>query len=179
MLERLRIDGFARNFEIELRAKDGRLIPHLFSATVVNVAGEPCVIAIVHDISPLKQTERRAYCRARDALGPGQRSLTQERLRAEIAEREAGTRRCRKANNAAQDFRVQPRQPSRQARERRPLLDVNNAFATCSATVAKKRSGKARRRSGNLGRYRKQLREPSPRGSSWKARCATSSAPFA
>ena len=37
MIERLRIDGFVRNFEIELRTRDGRLIPHLYSATVVDV----------------------------------------------------------------------------------------------------------------------------------------------
>ena len=58
MLARLRADGFVRNFEIELRTRNGRFIPHLFSATVANVAGELCVIAIIHDISTLKQTER-------------------------------------------------------------------------------------------------------------------------
>lgn len=57
MLERLRTDGFARNFEIELRTRTGRLIPHLFSGTVVSVAGDLCVIAIMHDISQLKRTE--------------------------------------------------------------------------------------------------------------------------
>ncbi len=80
MLERLRIDGFARNFEINVRARDGRLIPHLFSATVVNVAGEPCVIAIVHDISPLKQTE--------DEL-----RATQQKLSDQVRELEASKRR--------------------------------------------------------------------------------------
>ena len=74
MLERLRTDGFVRNFEIELRTKQGRFIPHLFSATVVNVAGEPCVIAIVHDISTLKQTERELIA-AREALSAQVREL--------------------------------------------------------------------------------------------------------
>ncbi len=88
MIERLRVDGFVRNFEIELRTKDGRLIPHLFSATVANVAGEPCVIAIVHDISPLKLTERKLIA-TREALSAEVRELeaSQARLRDEIAER--------------------------------------------------------------------------------------------
>ncbi len=78
MIERLRIDGFVRNFEIELRTKDGRLIPHLFSATVANIAGEPCVIAIVHDISPLKQTERELIA-AREALSAQVNALGETR----------------------------------------------------------------------------------------------------
>lgn len=68
MIERLRTDGFLRNFEIEVRAKDGRLVPHLASATVVNVAGELCAFAIVHDISPLKQTERELIAAREAAL---------------------------------------------------------------------------------------------------------------
>jgi PAS domain S-box-containing protein len=68
MIERLRTDGFLRNFEIEVRAKDGRLIPHLASATLVNVVGEPCSFAILHDISPLKQTERELIAAREAAL---------------------------------------------------------------------------------------------------------------
>jgi PAS domain S-box-containing protein len=80
MLERLRTDGFVRNFEIEFRTRDGRLIPHLFSGTVVNVAGEPCVIAIIRDISPLKQTE--------DEL-----RAAQHKLSAQVRELEASQRK--------------------------------------------------------------------------------------
>ena len=58
MMEQLRTAGLLRNFQIEIRTKDGRVIPHLFSGAVVNVAGEPCVIAIIRDISTLKQAER-------------------------------------------------------------------------------------------------------------------------
>jgi PAS domain S-box-containing protein len=98
IVERLRMEGFVRAFEIELRAKDGRLIPHLFSAIVANVAGAPSVIAIVHDISPLKQTERELIA-AREALTAQVNTLsrTQERLRAEIAEREAAQHRVQES----------------------------------------------------------------------------------
>ena len=68
MLAQLHADGFVRNFEIELRTRNGRLIPHLFSASVVNVAGELCVIAIIHDISTLKQTERELIAAREAAL---------------------------------------------------------------------------------------------------------------
>ncbi|MGB6561476.1 MAG: response regulator [Candidatus Binataceae bacterium] len=68
MLARLRADGFVRNFEIDLRTRNGRFIPHLFSATVANVAGELCVIAIIHDISTLKQTERELIAAREAAL---------------------------------------------------------------------------------------------------------------
>src|ERR1700730_13767959 len=79
MLERLRTDGFVRNFEIEFRARDGRFIPHLFSGTVVNVAGEPCVIAIIRDISPLKQTE--------DELRAAQQKLSAQVSKLDVSNR--------------------------------------------------------------------------------------------
>ncbi len=68
LIERLGTDSSVRNFEIELRAKDGRHIPQLFSGTVVNVAGEPCVFSILHDISPLKDTERELIAAREQAL---------------------------------------------------------------------------------------------------------------
>ena len=40
----------------------------LFSGTVANVAGEPCVFSILHDISPLKDTERELIAAREQAL---------------------------------------------------------------------------------------------------------------
>jgi PAS domain S-box-containing protein len=68
LIQRLRTDGFVRNFEIDVRAKDGRLISHLVSATLVNVSGEPCFFTILHDISTLKQTERELISARETAL---------------------------------------------------------------------------------------------------------------
>jgi PAS domain S-box-containing protein len=68
LIQRLRTDGFVRNFEIDVRAKDGHLIPHLVSATLVNVSGEPCFFTILHDISTLKQTERELIAARETAL---------------------------------------------------------------------------------------------------------------
>jgi PAS domain S-box-containing protein len=53
----LRARGTVRNFEAELRNKDGRLVPSLIAATVVELDGEQCVISMSRDISELKRTE--------------------------------------------------------------------------------------------------------------------------
>jgi PAS domain S-box-containing protein len=90
----LRSEGMVRNLECELRTKDGRLVPHLLSASVVNVAGEFCAVTIARDISKLKQNERELIA-AREALSAQVKELNdiQSRLRAEIREREMTERR--------------------------------------------------------------------------------------
>jgi PAS domain S-box-containing protein len=119
-----------------LRTKDGRLIPHLFSATVANVAGEPCVIAIVHDISPLKLTERELIA-AREALTAQVNALgkTQERLRAEIAEREVAQRRLQEGEQTLRRiFETSLDTITIKRVSDGRYIDVNNAFATFGYT---------------------------------------------
>jgi PAS domain S-box-containing protein len=53
----LRRDGSVHGFEANLRRWDGTLVPHITSAIVVDIEGEPCIVAIAHDISILKRSE--------------------------------------------------------------------------------------------------------------------------
>ncbi|HTT75901.1 MAG TPA: response regulator, partial [Candidatus Binataceae bacterium] len=43
--------------EANLRRWDGSLVPHITSAVVAEVGGEPCIVAIAHDISARKRDE--------------------------------------------------------------------------------------------------------------------------
>jgi PAS domain S-box-containing protein len=74
----LRARGTVRNFETELRNKDGRLVPSLIAATLVELGGEQCVISMARDISELKQTERELIT-AREALAVELRELEMNR----------------------------------------------------------------------------------------------------
>ncbi|MGH8336416.1 MAG: PAS domain S-box protein, partial [Gammaproteobacteria bacterium] len=56
-LRLLKRDGSVHAFEANLRRWDGTLVPHITSAVVTEVEGEPCVVAIAHDITKLKQAE--------------------------------------------------------------------------------------------------------------------------
>ena len=56
--QRLKLEGQARNSEVLCRTRDGRIIPSLISAVIVELGGEPCVVSFVRDISPLKQSQR-------------------------------------------------------------------------------------------------------------------------
>jgi two-component system, sensor histidine kinase and response regulator len=67
MLAQLRTNGTVANAGMALRTKSGAVRPYLISATVVELSGEDCIVAIGRDITAIKQTE--------------------ERLRAEILER--------------------------------------------------------------------------------------------
>jgi PAS domain S-box-containing protein len=58
-LRLLREDGIAQSVEVELRGRDGRARPYLFSAVVVELAGEPSIVAIGRDITELKETENQ------------------------------------------------------------------------------------------------------------------------
>ena len=111
LVRELRAHGTVRNFETELRNKDGRLVPSLVSATMVEFGGEQCVISMARDISELKRTERELRA-AREALAAEVRELeaSQARLRDEVAERTlAQTAPGGERGDAAQDIRDQPR----------------------------------------------------------------------
>lgn len=88
-VRRLRADGIVRNMEITLRAKDGSLVPHLVSASLVDLGGDPCAVSFIHDITGLKRTQEELLA-AREELNAKFHALTESegRLRAEVAERE-------------------------------------------------------------------------------------------
>jgi PAS domain S-box-containing protein len=80
--------GAVANFDHETRAKDGTVYQYQASATIVELGGQECVVAISRDNTTIKQTERDLIA-AREAMRAQIETLeqTQERLRAEIIER--------------------------------------------------------------------------------------------
>ncbi|MGH7865653.1 MAG: PAS domain S-box protein, partial [Candidatus Binataceae bacterium] len=56
-LHRLRSDGVVRNMEITARMRDGREVPTLISAAIVEFNGEAVIVTFTRDISVLKQTQ--------------------------------------------------------------------------------------------------------------------------
>lgn len=57
MKQRLQEQGRVKNLEIRLRRKSGETFPALFSAEVIELEAEPCLLAVVADITMLKQAE--------------------------------------------------------------------------------------------------------------------------
>ena len=55
IISRLEKDGKYVNFESILRRKDGKVINTLSSAVVLEIKGEPCIFAIVHDSTKRKK----------------------------------------------------------------------------------------------------------------------------
>ena len=62
----LKAVGSVREIETFGRSRQGELVPVLYSATVIDVDGEPSVLAVIHDMRRLKQAEI-ALETARDA----------------------------------------------------------------------------------------------------------------
>jgi PAS domain S-box-containing protein len=58
ILGKLRADGRAENEEYHARTKSGEICIKLFSADLIHIAGEPCIIAMTTDITELKKTEQ-------------------------------------------------------------------------------------------------------------------------
>jgi len=56
--EKLKRDGTVRNQHAELQRADGSLLHALFSWTLIDVAGEPCILAQVVDVSEQRRAER-------------------------------------------------------------------------------------------------------------------------
>jgi two-component system, cell cycle sensor histidine kinase and response regulator CckA len=62
----LRTQGTAENFEVQFRARDGRLVPGLMSARVVQLRGEQLILSITRDVSGWRRAEaERAGLQAR------------------------------------------------------------------------------------------------------------------
>ncbi len=87
-LRTLKANGRVVNWEMNARAKDGRIDPYLISAKVIELDGEECVVTIARNIRSIKQTEAELIA-AREARGAQIARLeqTEEQLRAKILER--------------------------------------------------------------------------------------------
>jgi PAS domain S-box-containing protein len=57
LLEELAGHGSVRDRECTMRAKGGRIITALFSAEMVDIAGEPCILSLLVDITDRKRAE--------------------------------------------------------------------------------------------------------------------------
>jgi len=72
LVQRLRAQGRARNFEAAFKNKDGHIAQHLLNATVVEIGGERRVIFVSRDISQRKQVERELIDARERALAASQ-----------------------------------------------------------------------------------------------------------
>ncbi len=57
LLDELAVHASVRDRECRLRTKDGRIITGLYSAEIIDVAGEPCILSLLSDITDRKQAE--------------------------------------------------------------------------------------------------------------------------
>lgn len=55
LIDAVRRDGYCDNFEADLVARDGKEFSGLVSARLIMLAGEPCMLAITHDITERKR----------------------------------------------------------------------------------------------------------------------------
>jgi PAS domain S-box-containing protein len=58
VMRRLRANSLIQGFEVSLRHRNDVVVPYLLSAVPVDLGDEQCVVAIVHDITGIKRTER-------------------------------------------------------------------------------------------------------------------------
>lgn len=79
----LKREESVHGFEANLRRWDGTPVPHITSAVVTEVDGEPCIVAIAHDITGLKRAEtellaaREELSRQVEALRDSERRVQQ------------------------------------------------------------------------------------------------------
>ncbi len=93
-IDRLKAEGKVWNLEVSMRMKDGELRQFIISTDLITLGGKPCLLTIGNDITERKRAEE-ALRRGHDELEHrvAERTLeldrSNERLRAEIAERNA------------------------------------------------------------------------------------------
>ena len=98
VFEKIRAERAIRNVETDFRVRGGRVVSALVSSAVVDLGGVPCVVSIARDISELKRTERELIsARATLEAHVAELSETQDRLQAEMAEREVAQRRVQES----------------------------------------------------------------------------------
>ena len=137
-LQQIKVTGTVTNFDLDTRARDGTVYFYQVSATVVELGGEQCVVAICRDLTAVKQTERELIS-AREAMRAqiARLELTDNQLRAEIRERAAAVAVSEVINQRLRESEAKLRKIfatssdvitiSRQSDGR--YLDVNEAFS--------------------------------------------------
>ncbi len=68
----VRTAGIVRGFQANLRAKDGRMVPIVSSAAVVELRGELCTVGLAHDISDHLRTQQELIAAREAALAASQ-----------------------------------------------------------------------------------------------------------
>ena len=88
LLGRLKANRTVTNLEADLRSKSGAVRSYLVSASVIDLDGQACIVAISRDITTIKQTERDLIA-AREMMSAQIETLerTENHLRVEILER--------------------------------------------------------------------------------------------
>ncbi len=59
IIDTIRTHGSIRNFEVRRRPKSGQVLTMLFSADVIEISGESCLLSVSQDISERKRMEER------------------------------------------------------------------------------------------------------------------------
>jgi PAS domain S-box-containing protein len=91
----LAMAGEVRNFEADLRRKDGTAVPSVVSGARIDLDGEPCLIIVCRDNAKFKEYERQLIA-ARELLAAQVDALhaSQRELQAQIIERELAEQRA-------------------------------------------------------------------------------------
>ena len=131
LMRLLRMNSIVRNFETELRNKDGRLVPTLVSAATVELGGEQCVISIARDITEIKKIQDELTS-AREALSVELREL-EERRRQLVSSED----KLRKVLEAAGD------QITISRLNNGHYLDVNQAFCEITGYTREETLGRS------------------------------------
>ena len=100
----MRTEGTVPNLDMDVRFKNGTVCPYLISATIIDLGGEACIVAICRDIATIKQSERDLIL-AREMMRAQIEALeeTEERLHAEIIESARAKERFRELLDSAPD----------------------------------------------------------------------------
>ena len=95
---RLRADNFAHNLEAQLRDRDGKISEYLISGVRVEVGSRDCIVSMTREVGALKRVQRDLMG-AREQLSAQVDALraSQDRLRAEIADRREAERRVQES----------------------------------------------------------------------------------
>jgi len=95
VMRQLRETGFVRNHEVSVRARDGRHLNALLSASMLELDGRPHMLSFTRDITELKRAERELSA-AREKLASQVKVLnsSQEQLNAQITERRRAQRQA-------------------------------------------------------------------------------------
>ena len=150
VMRELRATGLVRNFNALLRARDGHHINALFSASIVELDGRPCMLSFTHDITEFKRAERELIA-AREELAAQIEALkhSQQQLNAEITERRLTQRKAEEtAATLRKIFEVSSDTITINRLEDGSYIDLNQGFIAASGFDKQRTLGNS---AGRLG----------------------------